>query len=66
MDAADPAAERGLTEVVLAHHLGAGLAEARQRDYLPPELLGELPGCFGSRMDLPSSKGPQTLIRLSK
>lgn len=44
MHAADPAVERRLAEVALAHHLGAGLAGVHQSDYLPPELLGELPG----------------------
>ena len=44
MRAADPAVERRLAEVALAHHLGTGLAGVHQSDYLSPELLGELPG----------------------
>ena len=65
MEPLDPAVQCGFDEVLLAHHLGARLAGVYQGDYLPLEVLGELPGCLGSRMGLLSSKGPQTLIRLS-
>lgn len=47
VDATDPAIGRRLAEVVLAHHLRAGLSGVYQGDYLPPELLGEPRGVLG-------------------
>ena len=66
MDEADPAVEGRLAEIVLAHHLSVRLAGINQRDYLPSELLGELPGVLRiPAWSLPSSRGPQTLIDVS-
>lgn len=52
VDRFDPALDGALTEIVLLHDLPLGLADVVELDYLPLELVGEMPGVPGALMRL--------------
>ena len=65
VDRFDPALDGALTEIVLLHDLPLGLADVVELDYLPLELVGEMPGVPGAPHAALPSLAPLTELSIS-
>lgn len=65
VDRFDPALDGALTEIVLLHDLPLGLADVVELDYLPLELVGEMPGVPGVPHAALPSLAPLTELSIS-
>ena len=67
VDRLDPSADGALRQVALAHRVRLGLPRVYELDYLPLELVGEMPGggASGPPWAPPDSSGPHETVQLS-